>query len=294
MLQDKFDPVEKASTTTQNPQDQNFDLELDSGLADVQLRPGSGHGGTVEDESLTDVVAALVSAILALTFLILVFCLIQIIKKRRRQQQGQRLDQPIVHTISTGAFTASAAAYSQHIPTASHVSWERVDTRARPDRTPPQRGLRRLNPAQFSSHLTDLQLPGRSNASLSEALSLSSLSSEVAHSHRHSSSESLQASASPAVLFPHVMQVDTMLHHFPPSPGGKLKTSENYSSHIRSWSDGKFPSLPPPLFGSAFQQQEVSAASEDVTLDLLETDVHGAAGGTDNSCIVRTLDSCRT
>ena len=104
MLQNKFDGFADFTTSTPSPSVQN------SGLVDIKPKPGLTRTQDVDDESLSDVVAALVAAILALTFLLLLFCIIRVIQKRRRQLQqllGQRMNQPIIQTISPGVFSAS-------------------------------------------------------------------------------------------------------------------------------------------------------------------------------------------
>ena len=105
MLPDKLGLPTDYTTSTSSSLVPNFKSDIESGPVDV--RPEQGQRRDVDEESLSDVVAALVSAILALTFLLLLFCIIQIIKKRRRQLQGLRLNQPVIQTISPGAFTAS-------------------------------------------------------------------------------------------------------------------------------------------------------------------------------------------
>lgn len=57
-----------------------------------------------EDSTLTDTIAAVVSAIMAVVFVVLIVCIVQAIKKRRQQQQSNRHRQPIVHTVAPGVF----------------------------------------------------------------------------------------------------------------------------------------------------------------------------------------------
>ncbi|KAI8790392.1 hypothetical protein BgiBS90_008316 [Biomphalaria glabrata] len=75
--------------------------------------------------SITDTIAAIVSAILALVFLIMIVCLIQVIKRRRQERQGNRLNRQVVHTITSQTFGANLGAY-QHVPISNTFSWESV------------------------------------------------------------------------------------------------------------------------------------------------------------------------
>ncbi|BFZ12588.1 hypothetical protein BsWGS_15627 [Bradybaena similaris] len=62
-----------------------------------------------EDSTLTDTIAAIVSAIMAVVFVVLIVCIVQAIKKRRQQQQSNRLRHPIVHTVAPGVFHSDLA-----------------------------------------------------------------------------------------------------------------------------------------------------------------------------------------
>ncbi|GFR69969.1 hypothetical protein ElyMa_003773300 [Elysia marginata] len=263
MLQDKFGLPVSYSSTTLNPLVHNFNPDVDSGPSNVRPEPGLEAGQDVDQNSLSDVVATLMSAILALTFLLLLFCIIRIIRKRRRQLQGQRLNQPVIQTISSGAFTASTAAYSHHVPTAGGISWERVDTQARSEPSRPcllstYNRLSSSHPSlephhyQFSDSSSppiqsfqaslDLQFPGTST----------SLSTTETVQSCHRQQEMLQLSASPAPSSNvHMVQVDAVLHHASsPEVLGASGTSASFNSSY----DSPLPSLPPPLFGSSYHQ----------------------------------------
>ncbi|RUS82651.1 hypothetical protein EGW08_009604 [Elysia chlorotica] len=238
------------TSSTPNPLGQNVKSGLESGKPDVTVRPVQDQEHNVDEESLSDVVAALVSAILALTFLLLLICIIRIIKKRRRQLQGMRFNQPVIQTISPGAFTASTAAYSQHIHTAGGISWERVDTERRREPSPHLRDYYRLDSAHTSIEVHGFQASGSSRPSLpiqqfqqscdmqfSRAAELEASSSLPSDNTSHSdqlipSSQQLQQlSASPSSSsFLHIVQVDAVLHRTPSLE--VLSAPEQSSDHL--------------------------------------------------------------
>ncbi|KAH9507434.1 hypothetical protein Btru_058070 [Bulinus truncatus] len=81
--------------------------------------------------SITDTIAAIVSAILALVFLIMIVCLIQVIKKRRREQRSNRTNRQIIQTITPQTFGTNIGAY-RHVPASNTFSWESVTSSQAP------------------------------------------------------------------------------------------------------------------------------------------------------------------
>ncbi|CAG5128541.1 unnamed protein product [Candidula unifasciata] len=68
-----------------------------------------------DHRTLTDTIAAIVSAVMAVVFVVLIVCIIQAIKKHRQQHRGNRLRQPVVHTIAPGGFHLDVTAYRREI-----------------------------------------------------------------------------------------------------------------------------------------------------------------------------------
>ena len=164
------------------------------------------------------------------------------------------------------------AAYSQHIPTASGISWERVDTQQRNEAIPDLQNYHRLslsNPpldsqefyvsssSRSSPHIQLFQ--GSSDIQFSEVLEVStSLTSNdtVQSDELHPSSQDLfQLSAAPNSLSClQMVQVDAVLHHTPPEV---LGASGQCSSHP-SCSGNPFSSRTPPLLRSYDHQYELA------------------------------------
>ncbi|CAL1532524.1 unnamed protein product [Lymnaea stagnalis] len=95
------------------------------GLDDPEVEANNKFQDDARDFNLTDTIAAIISAVLAVVFLIMVVCLIQVIKKRRRERQGNRLNRPIIHTITPPTFGANVGAY-RHVPASTTFSWESI------------------------------------------------------------------------------------------------------------------------------------------------------------------------